>query len=661
MGSPASARLSRISVAAQAIRLLQRVHRGRRGRGQDLEPPGPFSEVCQRAADSLRRRAPTCFDAAPQATFPLFAMRMDHFLQLGQLHTWEDALALGLLVEWSSERHGALNFVSHQWLDPRHPDPSGDKLRLIQSVFQAIGDGDKCRCMAPAEWEKYSETYTDFYAENGGHLSLSEDEFARSVREGYVWLDLFSVPQRDVPLQRRAIGSLAAYVAHAANVFVVAPPMLGAFGPCDLDTWSRRGWCRVEKWAAELRTLVSGSARRPLLVEGLSQVRVSNFSDQMTFGVRQGPLVGQFSVPSDVEVIRPVLHDMYDRKLAALLRVGDALHFQWFLFCRPHVCAEPGQEAGGDGRGNGDESLQALLRRYGFSGPQDVLSGHPFTPMFCAAAEGNLIVTQQMIDAGLDVNGWDALGVNTPLHGACSTGASQCVAMLLRAGANPVAATLHRGIAPLHRAAAIGDAKSLALLLDACAAIDCQRSDTGQTAAHLAAAQKHADCYTLLVTRGANTGLVDDSGVTAEALWSESQSKASRENDLTLSTPALPDEMPHQELSTVSDLPATHMLSFGSLNQVGPRHERETLSRLVGRRSSAGLSCDGDSRRSRRSSAGLSTASHFSETLRRRWSNDEGDRLSSRDTPQGYSSEHSDSARSSPLLVKRSSAQSQSD
>jgi hypothetical protein len=72
------------------------------------------------------------------------------------------------------------------------------------------------------------------------------------------------VPQENAHLRAMSISSLGTYASSARHFLVVAPSVAArgstprsATHACDLDSYSRRGWCRLEQWA---RLSVGGAA-----------------------------------------------------------------------------------------------------------------------------------------------------------------------------------------------------------------------------------------------------------------------------------------------------------------------------------------------------------------------------------------------------------------
>eukprot|EP01103_Thecamoeba_quadrilineata_P008507 TRINITY_DN18245_c0_g1_i1.p1 TRINITY_DN18245_c0_g1~~TRINITY_DN18245_c0_g1_i1.p1 ORF type:complete len:1376 (-),score=404.05 TRINITY_DN18245_c0_g1_i1:63-4190(-) len=113
----------------------------------------------------------------------------------------------------------------------------------------------------------------------------------------------------------------------------------------------------------------------------------------------------------------------------------------------------------------------------------------------------------------------------TPLDFAAFQGHAVCVALLLEAGANPLAAeNKYRRIA-LHAAAYEGHWKACAVLLAAAPlSVQCVDDDR-RTALHRAAWRGHSDCVEGLIENGADVSLKDRFGFTAFQLAQKSHQK----------------------------------------------------------------------------------------------------------------------------------------
>jgi uncharacterized protein len=114
----------------------------------------------------------------------------------------------------------------------------------------------------------------------------------------------------------------------------------------------------------------------------------------------------------------------------------------------------------------------------------------------------------------------------TALHYACFFGGPAATAVLLEAGADPVAAAQNpSAVQPLHSAAAARDAESARLLLAAGADPDARQAG-GFTALHAAAQHDDAALAAVLLQHGADPSVRHDNGADAGAIARASDSVA---------------------------------------------------------------------------------------------------------------------------------------
>jgi len=176
--------------------------------------------------------------------------------------------------------------------------------------------------------------------------------FALSVKDGYVWMDYISIPQKltcehaaqrneAIRDQRAAIASIPAYVARATNFWICAPSGVphDSGHVCDFSTWAVRGWCRMEECC--LAICKRGDGRPLLVTQPLGEpprVQVHDSMDRLTVHTQRhtAVLTGDFTccqnwhvhadavsglqvrTPCDKEALRPVLTAMYEAQLAQL-------------------------------------------------------------------------------------------------------------------------------------------------------------------------------------------------------------------------------------------------------------------------------------------------------------------------------------------------------
>ena len=149
--------------------------------------------------------------------------------------------------------------------------------------------------------------------------------------------------------------------------------------------------------------------------------------------------------------------------------------------------------------------------------------GRP-TPLYRAAAAGQLVVARFLLDNGADVNKpvfVDFRRQNrTPLHGAAENGRKAMVELLLSRGADPNAKDSSNGLndnsgnqTALHIAAEKGFNAVIEVLLSYKAELEARRND-GQTPLGVAANYGQQATVELLLKKGANANAADRSGMT---------------------------------------------------------------------------------------------------------------------------------------------------
>eukprot|EP00928_Gymnodinium_smaydae_P095841 TRINITY_DN8323_c0_g5_i1.p1 TRINITY_DN8323_c0_g5~~TRINITY_DN8323_c0_g5_i1.p1 ORF type:complete len:539 (-),score=79.80 TRINITY_DN8323_c0_g5_i1:171-1787(-) len=474
--------------------------------------------------------------------FPMYVMTMETFLSLDVMQPYAELKARGLVFPWKPE-HGAVNFLSHEWLGFGHPDPDGVQLRCMQEVLRAVIRGERI-FRSDKDWELYSKrvNYSKVYKDSSTRGStrrsaysvekddvMSEQDFVASVAEGCVWLDYAAIPQVGVreaavdvsekfrEAQQKAVNSIPAYVEAATNLWVMAPSCIHVDRKteCNYATWSRRGWCRVEDWVNEF----SMAASRPIIVEGAGNVWVEDVTEKLTCRAQRGhsALNGDFTCcrmgheingkafPCDKPRVREVVRNALEGKIEQLRNTGDLINYAWFTMLKPALLGESGEE--GELEIPRDSDLQAFLTRFGFKDDvegKDVPEQPVFFPLFCAATEGNTLAVRRLVEAGADVQR-RLLGVGTSsLEAACLCNHTDIVMYLLSAGADLHDSSKIDGSAPIHKAASGGASRTLAALLEKNADINAKRMD-GSTALMCAEMQGCKVCVEMLMAAESKT------------------------------------------------------------------------------------------------------------------------------------------------------------
>jgi len=157
-------------------------------------------------------------------------------------------------------------FVSHQWLGFEEPDPKNDH-------YTATVEACELLCAQ----------------ENLDPSSL------------LIWLDYMSIPQKNAHTQQLAIDSLGIYASCCRYFIIIAPEVVHADSlvECSPETYSRRGWCRLEQWAR----LTAG--REGMFLFGGDRTLQLLTSSEMDRWFHESVHVfeGDFTVPSDKDRI----------------------------------------------------------------------------------------------------------------------------------------------------------------------------------------------------------------------------------------------------------------------------------------------------------------------------------------------------------------------
>lgn len=132
--------------------------------------------------------------------------------------------------------------------------------------------------------------------------------------------------------------------------------------------------------------------------------------------------------------------------------------------------------------------------------------GDGMTALHWAAMKNDVELAQMLVYAGANVRATTRLGGYTPLLLAAKHGGAPLVSVLLKAGADPKAAT-STGTTPLMLAATSGDAEAVTALLDAGAEVDAKESAMGQTSLMFATAFNRLEAMKVLLARGADLKL----------------------------------------------------------------------------------------------------------------------------------------------------------
>jgi len=178
----------------------------------------------KRERNARQERVRAAINSVLTVKFSVCFMPFQHFRKAGTLLSHEQARdrhLLGPVLDMHAQciefvRGHPTVFFSHQWSGFGHPDPSGKQFELMVKA---------------------------------GLELCAQERFQPS--ELYVWCDYCSVPQANPYTQSLSIATLGVYASLCEYFVVIAPPIkhdpLGT--TCDLESYKRRGWCRLEQWA----------------------------------------------------------------------------------------------------------------------------------------------------------------------------------------------------------------------------------------------------------------------------------------------------------------------------------------------------------------------------------------------------------------------------
>lgn len=276
-------------------------------------------------------------DRLARHPYPMYVVRVADVLSMRAadgLPAHQQLRADGRARVWDGE--GEVLFVSHVWVGSAHPDPhygreydpdadgGGGYLTRV-SQFAALQRA--LAALARGEHE------TPHHPSVGPMHSLVVRTAAQwrallAAPDTYVWLDWFCAPQPAVERGRageraarrqlrKAVAGLHTYIARAAQLLILAPPVQHESGArwCTYDAWLGRGWCRLE---AAVHALAGSAARptAPVLVQGGTGPRAVLVVPPAGISAPVGQ--GELTVESDRASVSAVLRAFLSRRIAAL-------------------------------------------------------------------------------------------------------------------------------------------------------------------------------------------------------------------------------------------------------------------------------------------------------------------------------------------------------
>ena len=235
---------------------------------------------------------------------PMWVVKAADVMEMtGRMEIHQTLRKEGRLSEWSPEMFTI--FVSHQWLDLQHPDPSGDQLQVLQGFLRNF-------------FAKKIKIETDIITQYRGSSQILCNQGVPQRENLYIWLDYFSVPQRMgmqtdglTEGQLMYVHSIPHFVDNCSAFVALVPDATHSEGQqCNKSSWLERGWCRTEFWCHFL----SPRAEVPIIV--LKSADMACFT--MPLWHRYPVHTGSFGVEQDREACRAVIEKALAQRVSRL-------------------------------------------------------------------------------------------------------------------------------------------------------------------------------------------------------------------------------------------------------------------------------------------------------------------------------------------------------
>ena len=329
--------------------------------------------------------------------FPMYTVSLEDALVMSIVESHDVLKSKGMLVEFETKM-GKAAFVSHQWAQKDHPDPTFEQFSVFQAAMKKIlNDLSHIPLLFAPE------------ARVPGARPLSTKDM-RSVKL-FIWYDYFSCPQHldlsdqselGATSQQQAIASIHCYVAASSYFFALCPFINDPTSNRVLDasSWRTRGWCRLER---TMRELSDGSW---ILIQSAQHIELVVATEALMDG---SVGEGKFAVTADKFSLGPVLAAALRRKMLQALEEGDfvtyrivrnlqGVHLQG-LSAQPELDLVPGFVP------SSEESSSAVAHYFhqnGFIGINEV-DRAGFCPLHYAALNGDPKLISALLEHRADL------------------------------------------------------------------------------------------------------------------------------------------------------------------------------------------------------------------------------------------------------------------
>ncbi|CAJ1392484.1 unnamed protein product [Effrenium voratum] len=348
---------------------------------------------------------PSCFGA------PMWVVKVSDFLNFEAVPCHEELQRRGLLIR--REEGFFCIFVSHQWLSVSHPDPKGEQLPVLQRALRHLLGG--------------AQIGTDLRAEFFGQQTRLSEQQRTSLKDGYIWMDWLSIPQRSwsnsfgpagethafaqlAPLAHApsdgesdalespsfgASPSLASqadfieripYFVEMSNMFVILAPRCqqGDLSQCDFGSWSQRGWCRLELWCK----MLSANVELPVVL--VSAAHKIDFAMPIAW-IDDPPDEGAFTYEADRGTVSFVMKTILRTKIRNSKADKKWEVYRYFIARYDTLLGRPPRQ----------RTMEAFMKDFQL---KSLDSKKGMCPLLCATLSGDVGMITHLCNAGADVN-----------------------------------------------------------------------------------------------------------------------------------------------------------------------------------------------------------------------------------------------------------------